>query len=117
MYNFEKLEVWQKARQFVNLIYKITDNYPSDSKFGLAQHTRKSAVSILSNISEAGSRKSKPEGKRFIEIALGSLYETISQLLVALDNKYIGKTEFDSIYSKSESIAMMLSKLSSSLKG
>jgi len=52
MYNFEKLEVWKKARKFVKRIYEITARYPSEEKFGLAQHTRYSVVSILSNIAE-----------------------------------------------------------------
>ena len=115
MYNFEKLKVWQKVRTFVREIYKVTAEYPSEEKFGLAQHTRQSAVSISSNIAEGGSRRSKAESKRFIEIALGSLYETVTQLYVALDNNYIKKDLFDKLYAESETIAKMLSGLAGSL--
>jgi four helix bundle protein len=116
MYNFEKLEVWQKTRKFVRRIYEVTGKYPSSEKFGLAQHTKESAVSILSNIAEGGSRFSKAESKRFIEIALGSLYETITRLYVALDNKYLYPETFDNVYKESETIAKMLSGLAGSLK-
>ena len=56
------------------------------------------------------------KSKRFIEIALGSTYETVAQLFVALDNKYISKKEFDRIYKASEEISKMLSGLSRSFK-
>jgi four helix bundle protein len=115
MYNFEKLQVWQKTRAFVNKIYEVTSKYPSAEKFGLSQHTRDSAISILSNIAEGNSRRSKTESMRFIEIALGSLYETVTQLFVALDNNYLKQDIFSNIYTESETIAKMLSGLSSSL--
>jgi len=115
MYNFEKLDVWQRTRRFVKEIYKVTAAYPSEEKFGLAQHTRDSAVSILSNIAEGGSRRSKTESRRFIEIALGPLYETVTQLYIALDNSYVKKDIFDKLYTESETIARMLSGLARSL--
>ena len=37
-------------------------------------------MSILSNISEGSSRKSDKDKARFIEIAIGSAYETETQL-------------------------------------
>ena len=116
MYNFEKLDVWQKTREFLKKIYAITSKYPPEEKFCLTLHTRECTISILSNIAEGGSRKSKVESKRFIEVALGSLYETVTRLYVALDNNYLGKDIFNNIYTESETIAKMLSGLSSSLK-
>jgi len=116
MYNFEKLKVWQKAREFVNLVYKTTEKYPTKEKFVLSQHTCKSAISTLSNIAECGSRLSPIEQKRFVEIALGSLYETIAQLYIALDNKYVAKNQFDKLYEQSQEISKMLSGLSRSFK-
>ena len=115
MYNFEKLEVWKKARAFIRKIYEVTAKYPREEKFGLTQHTRDSAISISSNIAEGGSRRSKTESKRFIEIALGSLYETVTQLFIALDNNYMKQDMFGKLYAESETIARMLSGLSSSL--
>jgi four helix bundle protein len=51
---------------------------------------------------------------RFIEIAIGSLYETMSQLFVALDINYLSKASFEAIYKEAEVIAKMLSRLSKS---
>ena len=116
MFGFEKLEVWQRTRKFTNRIYKVTSHYPKEEQFGLIQHTRKSAVSILSNIAEATSRFSKIDFRRFIEIAIGSSYETISQLFIALDNGYLEQAIFNELYDESEVIAKMLSSLSKSQK-
>jgi len=115
MYKFEKLDVWKKTREFVNRVYKLTDNYPKDEKFGLTQHTRKSAISALSNIAEGAARFSNPESQRFIEMAQGSLCETVAQLYVAVDNSYIKKTDFNKVYDESEIIAKMLSSFWKSL--
>lgn len=116
MFSFERLEVWQKTRKLLKDIYKITSLFPKDEQFGLAQHIRKSALSVSSNIAEATSRFSDTDFKRFIEIAIGSLYETVSQLFVALDNNYMDKSKFDDFYEEAEVIAKMLSKLSKSRK-
>ncbi|MBU0694119.1 MAG: four helix bundle protein [Candidatus Omnitrophica bacterium] len=78
MFSFEKLEVWQKTREFLKEIYKVTASFPKEEQFGLTQHIRKSIISVLSNISGATSRFGNADFKRFIEIAIGSLYETVS---------------------------------------
>lgn len=114
MFSFEKLEVWQKTRRFLKEIYNITTTFPKEEQFGLSQHIRKSAISVLSNIAESTSRFGNIDFKRFIEIAIGSLYETISQLIVALDNDYLDKKNFEKLYNDAEIIAKMLSKLSKS---
>jgi len=116
MFGFEKLEVWQRAKKFANKIYEVTSHYPKEEQFSLIQHTRKSAVSTLSNIAEATSRFSKVDFKRFVEIAMGSLYETVTQLFIALDNGYLKQRIFDQLYGESEVIAKMLSSLSKSQK-
>jgi four helix bundle protein len=114
MFSFEKLEVWQRAREFLKGIYKVTANFPKGEQLGLSQHVRKSAVSILSNIAEATSRFGDVDFKRFIELAIGSLYETISQLFIALDNNYLDERTFKVLYKDAEIIVKMLSKLSKS---
>ena len=114
MFSFEKLEVWQRTRDFLKRIYNVTVNFPKEEQFGLSQHIRKSSISILSNIAEATSRFGDVDFKRFIEIAIGSLYETISQLFIALDNNYLDKSTFEAFYKDAEIIVKMLSKLSKS---
>ena len=74
MFNFEKLETWQKAIQFADLVYHITKAFPGDERFGLTTQMRRAAVSISSNIAEGASRHSRDDYARFLEIATGSLF-------------------------------------------
>jgi four helix bundle protein len=58
-YSFEKLTVWQQARQLALLIYGLTRTFPSEEKFGIVRQLRRSAISVCSNIAEGSTRWSK----------------------------------------------------------
>lgn len=49
-FSFEKLTVWQKAKEFTLNIYKATNNLPSEERFGLKSQLRRAAVSVASNL-------------------------------------------------------------------
>ena len=83
MFNFEKLDVWQKSIALADLVYALTKAFPADERFGLTNQMRRAAVSISSNIAEGASRSSKPDFRRFIEIAAGSAFELVSQARIA----------------------------------
>jgi len=59
MFNFEKLEVWQKSIALADVIYHETRSFPVDERFGLTNQMRRSVVSVSSNIAEGSSRSSK----------------------------------------------------------
>lgn len=73
MFNFEKLDVWQKAIQLADLIYQVTNAFPCDERLGLTNQMRRAAISVSSNIAEGSSRGSHSDFSRFVEIATGSL--------------------------------------------
>ena len=56
MFNFEKLDVWQEAIQFADLVYELTGDFPGEERFGLTNQMRRAAVSISSNLAEGSSR-------------------------------------------------------------
>ena len=89
MFNFEKLDVWQEAINFVDLIYELTGAFPSDERFGLTNQMRRAAVSISSNIAEGSSRASRTDFARFVEIASGSLFEVVSQFDAFASTKHV----------------------------
>jgi four helix bundle protein len=78
MFNFEKLDVRQEAIQFADLIYQLTNAFPSEERFGLTNQMRRAAISVSSNIAEGSSRGSHSDVSRFVEIATGSLLEVVS---------------------------------------
>jgi four helix bundle protein len=115
MFNFEKLEVWQKAIALADLIYSDTRNFPADERFGLANQMRRSIVSVSSNIAEGSSRSSKADFGRFVEIGTGSVFELVSQSFVARRQNFLSQDKFNNIYSSAEEIGRMLSGLRTSL--
>ena len=115
MFNFEKLDVWQKAIDFADLVYKYTRNFPADEHFGLTNQMRRAAVSISSNIAEGTSRMSETDFARFIEIATGSVFEVISQAFIGRRQDFLNEENFRAMYTAADEIGRMLSGLRKSL--
>lgn len=104
-YSFEKLEVWNDARNLVKMIYLQTDNFPEKERFGLSSQMQRAAVSIVSNITEGVSRSSVKEKIRFLELAYGSLMELYCQLYVSVDLDYLTPDTFTLIKAEIDKIA------------
>ena len=115
MFNFEKLEVWQKAIDFTDLVYNETRAFPTEERFGLTNQLRRAAISISSNIAEGSSRSSRNDFVRFAEIAAGSVFEVVSQVFIARRQNFWGEDRFRKIYADAEELSRMLSGLRKSL--
>lgn len=89
VYSFEKLEVWNDARELVKITYKDTSKFPNYEIYGLSNQMRRAAISISSNIAEGSGRTSKKDQAHFYQIAFSSLLELLSQYYVAYDLQYI----------------------------
>lgn len=87
------LDVWKCSREFVSTVYAITKEFPKDELYGLTSQIRRSAVSIPSNIAEGSARKGDKEYIHFLYIALGSIAELETQLLIASDLGYLNNVE------------------------
>ena len=116
LYSFEKLEVWQLSRKLIGIVYKITDKFPAEEKFGLTNQLRRAAVSVASNIAEGSSRNSLKDHIRFIEVAYGSLMEVYTQLCIAVDLSYSSKEEIQEINLLIKELSNKLNALNNSYK-
>ena len=114
MFNFEKLDVWNKGIDFADLVYSSTPQFPREERFGLTNQMRRAAVSISSNIAEGSSRISRSDFKRFVEIATGSVFEVISQAFIGRREEYLSEDAFNRLYSSAQELGRMLSGLRSS---
>ena len=94
MFNFEKLDVRQKAIEFADFIYSETRRFPNEERFGLTNQMRRAAVSISSNIAEGSSRMSQIDFARFIEIATGSVFEVVSQSFIGRRQEFLTEDGF-----------------------
>ncbi|MDR3235900.1 MAG: four helix bundle protein [Prevotellaceae bacterium] len=87
--NHKDLEVWKTSMDLVVTIYSITKQFPKEEQYGLVSQMQRAAVSVPSNIAEGCGRKSHKETHHFLSIALGSLAEIETQLLIAIRLEYI----------------------------
>lgn len=116
MYHFEKLEIWQKAMSLADNIYSVSESFPVKEKFALTNQIWRSAISIPVNIAEGSGRNSKKEFIQFLSITRGSLYETITLLMIAKNRGYINEQKYKEIFTDIDSVSKMLSRLISSLR-
>ena len=115
MFGFEKLDVWQKAVEYAERVYDAMQAFPVDERFGLTSQLRRASISVSSNVAEGSSRGSRKEFARFVEIAYGSLMETVSQIHVARNCSFLEQATFEHMYGRAERLARMLSGLRSRL--
>ena len=115
MQDFTKLQVWQKSHTFTVNLYKITNNFPSEEKYGLTNQIRRASLSIESNIAEGCGRSTSRELSRFLDIAQGSAYEVRCQLFVARDLGYIPIEQFELLDRKITEISKMINSLNQKL--
>ncbi len=111
MFAYRKLNVYQKALQWVLDVYVLCRKFPDVEKFALSSQVRRAAVSVTSNIAEGMSRSSNKDVARFLELSYGSLMEVQSQLEIAQLLNYIKKEELDVVDEKTIEIAKMHSGL------
>ncbi|MFN3467440.1 MAG: four helix bundle protein [Candidatus Brocadiales bacterium] len=91
---FEDLEVWQKAHQLALNIYKATNDFPAQERFGLTSQMKRAAVSIPANVVEGYKKRSLKDKANSYNIAQCSLEELRYYLLLSGDLGYLrGKNE------------------------
>ena len=107
----EKLDVWKKGIDFVVALYKATESFPKDEKFGLTSQLRRAAVSIPANIAEGARRKSYKEFAYFLSNSQGSASEVETELLIANRLKYVSDETYRLLSSSLDEIGRMLTGL------
>ncbi|MDD4939106.1 MAG: four helix bundle protein [Candidatus Omnitrophica bacterium] len=106
-FDFEKLEVYKKALNLAEKVYKITADFPERERYGLQGQLRRAAVSISSNIAEGSGRYNKKDFAQFLRIARGSLYECIPLIEISLRIGYIDKKTSEELLFDGNELAKM----------
>jgi len=113
---FTDIEAWQKARELTFEIYEVTKRAPFSRDFELRRQIRDACVSVMSNIAEGFDRNGTGEFIQFLSIAKGSAAEVVSQLYVAMDQKYIAEEEFERLSSLATQAGRKIGALMSYLR-
>ena len=107
---FEDLEVWQKAKELTNLIYRLSSAGTFSRDFGLRDQMRRASVSIMSNIAEGFESQTQALFIQYLGHAKGSAGELRAQLYIALEQSYMTKDEFDSAFTLAEVCSKQLAR-------
>lgn len=113
--NYRDLIVWQNAIKLAKEIYKLTEKFPKHEAYALADQIRRAVVSVPSNIAEGQARKAPADFRRFLHIALGSLAEVDTQLVLAQEFNYLTKEDVDDIDRQIQELRKKLYALINSL--
>lgn len=95
--SFTDLDSWQFGHKLVVSVDFKTRNFPKEEAFALTAQLRRAAVSVTSNIAEVFGRNTVKDRAHFYTMALGSIREVQSQLLVARDVGYMERPVFDEL--------------------
>ena len=85
MQTHKDLDIWKLSISLVKDIYLLTGHFPKNEKYGLSSQMQRCAVSVPSNIAEGSARQFKKEYIQFLYIALGSLSELETQLIISFE--------------------------------
>lgn len=114
--SYKDLIVWQRAMELVSEVYKLTAAYPREELYILSRETRRSAISIPSNIAEGSRRNTKKDYRHYIMTAYGSGAELETQIEIAkrvLMDCFLDFTKVDSLL---DEVMRMLNKLAETLE-
>ena len=105
-YDFQRLEVYQRAMDFAETVFEITESFPQRLQFSLGDQFRRAALSICNNIAE-GSQKRGQAKRQFYGYALDSTRECVPMVELSLRRKLIDKEHHEALDESCFRIASM----------
>ena len=115
-FRFLEWNVYKESKELSKNVLKIYLKLPGDLKFSIGNQLVRSTISISLNIAEGCGKDSDKDFNRFLDISMGSSYETLAGLDILHDNGFIDKVTFDENYKKIESITKQLGGFKKKLK-
>ena len=114
-YDFERLEVYQKALDFIEAIFALTEQLPQRVQYSLGDQLRRAALSICNNVAE-GSQKRGPAKRQFYGYALDSARECVPMLELSRRRRLVSQEEYEKFSDTCFRIASMLYALIRSVR-
>jgi four helix bundle protein len=103
---FEDLDYWKEARQLTRQVCEaVHQNLNWQKDVRLYSQIQSAAGSVMANIAEGFARRSNKEFMQFLFIAMSSAAEVQSHLYIAVDQGYVSKETFESIYKQADKTA------------
>ncbi len=112
----KKLVVWRKAIDFVEMVYKFTDTFPPDERFGLTAQLKRASVSVASNLAEGAARQTSRDKLRFFYMSRGSISELDTQIEISYRLRLISEEQRAAILGRLDEVSRLLNGLIQSRK-
>lgn len=116
MFRFEQLDVWKLSIQYGKSVYKVAGTFPRNEVFGLTSQIKRASLSISSNIAEGSGSATVNDFRNFLDIAIKSTLETVSQLRFAKEMDYIDDVSLQDLYEEAERLIRKMRRLKESLR-
>ena len=117
MLGHERLRAWDLCHQLALRIYRASERWPVQERYGLTSQVRRSAASAPTNLAEGAAKHGSREFRRYVDIALGSLAETSYLLTLARDVGILSSSEWQSLDELRRKAGGMTWRLARSLDG
>lgn len=111
MQHFRKLKVWKRSHSLTLMIYRLSENYPADERYGVTSQLRRAAASVPANIAEGSKRRRAPDYARFLNLAESSLAEVEYFLILSVDLGYLATDEAKPLFGEVDELSRMLNSL------
>ena len=108
LFRFLAWQVYKDAKELFKLVYEIANRLPSNIRFELGTQLVRASFSTVLNISEGSGKNSDRELRRYFNISIGSLNETVAGMDILRDNELITEEEFDLVLQRAKSISRQL---------
>jgi four helix bundle protein len=115
-FRFEGLEIFHVAIDFSAKVYETVKKFPADERFDLTSKARRAANSIVLNIAEGSGRGTKKDFSHFLDMALGSIFETVACFFVARKQSYVSQHDLDEMKRSGESLSKRINAFKRTLK-
>lgn len=115
-FRFESLDIFHAAVDFSARVYGLAKDFPSEERFDLTSQARRAANSTVLNIAEGSGRGTKKDFSRFLDMAMGSIFETIACFFIARRQLYISQDALELIKTEGESLAKRINAFKGTLR-
>ena len=113
MFDFEKLTVYTKAKEFNKKVNAFLASNKLDRTTN--DQLRRASFSIMLNIAEGSGRYTQADKRNFYIISRGSTFECVAIFDYLKDIEVINETQFQSFYNDLDELSRMLFSMIKSL--
>ena len=116
MKDFRQLQIWERSHRFTLQIYRVTQGFPAEERYGLTSQMRRSSSSVPTNIAEGCGRNTDADFARFLDHSMGSASELEYQLTLSHDLGYMPSDQFEKASTELVEIKRMLNTFMQKLR-